>query len=295
MASQLSLKAPCTELKELKNLWFQLSSNTCNLKCKHCYLSCMPVTKPKFLGTDKIKAALEIAREENLSGIYLNGGEPLMHPEINNIIRMSLKITNVTILTNGLMLNDKKTRFLRQIEKDHDNEIVFRISLDHYIEEKNDDVRGRGSYRKTVSGIENLIRNGFNPIISAVNVWNEEEESFKSGFYNLFKKIGFEPEELNVKIIAPIKTGEFAKNFTAYEEDEIITMSDNSDKAFKEFDCTNSRVISENGVFTCPALVNDTRGKVGNSLEDYSKKFFLEPHTCSSCLTNKAGLFTNSW
>lgn len=255
----------------------------------------MPISKPRFLGLDKVKAALEVAKTENIKEIYLQGGEPLMHPDINNIIRMCLKMANVTILTNGLMLNDKKTRFLRQIEKDHDFELIFRVSLDHYIEEKNDDLRGRGSFRKALTGIENLIRNGFNPIVSAVNVWNEDEATFKSGFFNLFNKIHFEAEDINLKIIPPIKLGEFAKNYSQYDEDEIVTAELCDKMKHVQLDCSTSRVVTENGIYACPMLVNDSRGKVGNSMNDYARKFFLEPQACSTCSKNSTGTLNNNW
>ena len=209
MLTQLNFSAPSAELKDLNNLWFQLSNKTCNLKCKHCYLSCAPGGKPGFLSLEKVKKAIEESKNFNVEEIYLNGGEPLMHPDINNIIRLTLKITNVTILTNGLLINDKKARFLRQIENDHDYELIFRVSLDHYTEVKNDEIRGKGSFKKTISGISNLIRYGFNPIISVVNIWDEDKESLKAGFFELLSGLKIEPEEINLKIIPCIKLGEY--------------------------------------------------------------------------------------
>ena len=134
MQTQLSFKAPSIGLRGLNNLWIQLTTSACNLKCRHCYLSCMPSNKPRFLPLDKIKSAIEEAKKMQVEEIYLQGGEPLLHPDINNIIRLSLKLANVTILTNGLLINDKKARFLRQIEQDHDFEIIFRVGLEHYTE-----------------------------------------------------------------------------------------------------------------------------------------------------------------
>ena len=295
MQTQLSFKAPSIELRGLNNLWFQLSTSACNLKCKHCYLSCMPSNKPRFLPLDKIKSGIEEAKKLQLGEIYLNGGEPLMHPDINNIIRMSLKLANVTILTNGILINDKKARFLRQIEQDHDFEIIFRVALDHYTEAKNDEIRGKGSFKKTVAGINNLIRYGFNPIISVVNIWEEDESSLKNGFFELLSTLNFEADDINVKIIPPVKAGEYAKNFQAYDENEFVTQEELEKVDSSKFDCANSRVISENGVYVCPMLVNDPRGKVGNTLADSSKRFFLEPNICYTCQKNQVKIMNNNW
>jgi len=294
MFTQLSFKAPNVELKNLRNLWFHLTGLSCNLKCKHCYLGCFPNNKTRsFLTMDKIKTALEESKKFKIEEIYLTGGEPLLHPDINNIIRLTLKQANVTILTNATLINDKKARFLRHIEQDFDNELIFRVSLDHYTEEKNDEMRGKGSFKKIVNGIDNLIRYGFNPIISTVNIWNESESDLKQGFSNLLKKKGFEPDEINFKIISPLKIGEYSKNIQGYDENEYVT--DSNMKKTHSLDCYNTRVVTDNGIYACPALVNDPRGKVGTSLLNSSEKFFLEPGTCFTCQQNKTGLFNNNW
>lgn len=296
MQTQLNFKAPSVQLRNLNNLWFQLSNVSCNLKCKHCYLSCMPTSKNRFLPLDKIKNALEDSKKLKIQEIYLTGGEPLLHPDINNIIRMGLKHANVTIVSNGTQINDKKAKFLRQIEMDNDNEIIFRISIDHYLEEKNDEIRGKGIFKKAFTGVENLIRHGFNPIISAVNMWDEDEASFKEGFFALFRKINFEPDDINVKVIPPLKMGEYAKNYADYDDEhEIVTSEGIQEADTNRFDCATTRVITEKGVWSCPALVNDLRGKVGSTLLDSADKFFLETSACYTCQKHNKGIFNNNW
>lgn len=295
MLTQINFKAPHIKLENLNNLWFQLSNYTCNLKCRHCYLSCYQSIKSDFLPLDKIKTALEESKSYNIKEIYLTGGEPLLHPDINAIIRLTLKHTNVTILTNGILLNDKKARFLRQIEQNHDYELIFRVSLDHYTESKNDEIRGKGSFKKTISGINNLIRYGFNPIISVVNIWQEDKSKIKEGFFEILKGLGLEPDEINIKIIPAIKTGEYSKNFEKYNENDIVTCESLQKVDFTRFDCANSRVIADNGVYSCPALVNEPRGKLGKSLSDSSKNVFLETNTCYTCQKNGINIFNNNW
>jgi len=299
MLTQLKLQAPSTELKKLNNLWFLLTGFMCNLKCRHCYLNCSQTNKTRnILSLDKIKTTLESVKNEKtqeLQEIYLYGGEPFLHRDINNIIRQCLKYTNVTMVTNGTLINDKKAKFLRQIEQDHDYELIFRISLDHYTEALNDEVRGRGSFRKTMSGVENLVNYGFNPIIYAVNLWDEDENSLKEGFLRLLSKLDFQPTDINIKIIPPIKAGEFEKNYSSYQEDDIVTEEGIKKCNTSLFDCTNSRVVTDEGIYVCPALLNDPRGKVGNNLLEASKKFYLEPAICYSCQTSNKNLFTNNW
>lgn len=296
MATQLKFQAPSTELKKLNKLWFLLTGFTCNLNCRHCYLSCNQTNKSRnFLNTDKIKTTLEEAKKYQIDEIYLFGGEPLLHRDINNIIRQCLRHANVTILTNGTLINDKKARFLRQVEQDYDYELIFRVSLDHYIEALNDEIRGRGSFRKIMSGLGNLVNQGFNPIVSAVNTRNEDEEKLKEGFLKLLSKLDFQPTDINVKIIPLIKNGEYGKNYSSYEEDEIVTEENIKNCDTSRFDCANSRVVADDGIYACPALVNDPRGRTGKTLSDSSNRFYLEPQACYSCRTANKNMFTNNW
>jgi len=285
-------------MTNLNNLWFQITGFICNLKCKHCYLSCNSTNKTRnFLNLDKIRKTLDQVNKKTLEEIYLTGGEPLLHRDINNIIRYCIKYADVNIITNGTLINDKKARFLRQIEIDNDYEIIFRISLDHYKEQKNDDIRGKGSYRKTLSGIKSLINNGFNPVINAVNLWQEDESQFREGFFDFLSQFNFEPSEINLKITPPVKTGEFAKNFSVYNENDLVTVESlkKNNCSLKNFDCYNTRVITDDGVYACPALVNDPRGKTGETLADSANKFFLELNACFSCQQANKKLFNNEW
>ena len=267
------MSAPQVELKELNNLFFELCYKACNLKCKHCYIEKNPYKQEKdFIPLDKIKNALLQTRGENLSSIYLTGGEPLMHPDFNTILRMCLKFSNVTVMTNGVMINDKKARFLRKIDDENTNETIYRVSLDHFDELKNDEIRGRGSFRKALSAILNLAKYEFNPIISVCNYFCESREELFKGFYELFKKHGFEIEDINLKVMP------------YFEKDDREEFIEDFDFDKTKLDCSNSRILSINGVYSCPALSNDFRARCGSDMSNYSKRTFLDTRKCAKCI-----------
>ncbi|MBQ8847566.1 MAG: radical SAM protein [Candidatus Gastranaerophilales bacterium] len=276
---------PKVELIELQNLFFQLCTKTCNLKCKHCYIERNPYKNEEdFINLDKIKQALMHVKGKKLNSIYLTGGEPLMHPDFNQILRMCLKISNTTVMSNGVMINDKKARFLRKIDDESQFETIYRISLDSTNEIENDNLRGRGSFRKALCAIMSLIKYDFNPIISVVNYKNLSKEEIYEDFRDFFFKKGFELESINLKII-PF--------FSKTDETMQIEMVENIQ--IEKLDCYNSRVVSQNGIYSCPMLVNDYRARLGSALNNCSKINYLDCEKCSICTQTNQKVQVNDW
>lgn len=271
--------AAVVELKDLSNLFIELTAKNCNQRCKHCYLD-FPISKniKDFISIDKIKAAMEDTKFDNVGIIYLTGAEPMTHPEFNNILRLCLKRASVCICTNASLINEKKARFLKKVEEESSNEIIFKLSIDHYNEIKNDDVRGRGAYRQTLNAVRCLIRYNFNPIFSVVNYYHEDKKTLIFEFNKIFKKLGFETTDFNFQI------GEYY--------DKYKPSVDNFDIECGDFDCASGRILTEKGVYVCPFLANDHRGRMGNDFKDFSKKMYLETDFCLTCAKNKNKFFS---
>ena len=104
--------APIYNLKQLNNIFIELTAKNCNQRCKNCYIDLPSSTKiiKDFISIDRIKEAIEDTLNENLYCIYLTGAEPMLHPDFNTILRLCLKRCNVCICTNGSFLNEKKTK-----------------------------------------------------------------------------------------------------------------------------------------------------------------------------------------
>lgn len=275
--------APVVQLEELNNLFIELTAKNCNQRCKHCYID-FPISKKvkDFISIDKIKQALNDTAGEYIQCIYLTGAEPMTHPEFNSILRLCLKRSNVCICTNASFINEKKARFLKKVEDESSNEIIFKLSIDHYDEIKNDDIRGRGSYRQTVSALKSLIKYGFNPVFNIVNYYNEKPSTLIHEFDKLCKKIGFETTDFNFQV------NQYHNKFKPLLENEHMNINPNSD-------CVNGRVLTDKGVYVCPFLANDHRGRMGADFGDFSKKMYLETDFCLTCARNKNKLFAINW
>lgn len=271
------------ELTELNNLFIELSAKNCNQRCKHCYID-FPISKnvKDFISVDKIKQALFDTSKEKLQCIYLTGAEPMTHPEFNSILRLCLKRSNVCICTNATFINEKKARFLKKVEDEGNNEIIFKLSIDHYNEIKNDDIRGRGAYRQTITAIKSLIKYNFNPILNITNYYNEDKKVLIEQFKIICTKIGFSATDFNFQV------NEYYNKFKPITESSKFGETDN-------FDCKSGRVLTEKGIYVCPFLANDHRGRMGSNFKDYSKKMYLETNYCLTCSQNGHKMFGIKW
>ena len=94
-------QTPVCKLKELNNLFIELTSKNCNQHCRHCYID-FPLSKniKDFISVETIKNAITDTKAENIECIYLTGAEPMTHPDFNAILRLCLKRSNVCIFTN---------------------------------------------------------------------------------------------------------------------------------------------------------------------------------------------------
>lgn len=271
--------APVCKMKEFNNLFIELTEKNCNQRCKHCYID-FPLTKSvkDFISIDTIKEALNDTTNENLECIYLTGAEPMTHPDFNNILRLCLKRTNVCIFTNGSFINEKKARFLKRVEGESNFEIIFKLSIDHYNEIKSDDIRGRGTYRQTLYAVKSLIKYGFNPILCITDYYNEGRETLIAEFKKVCAKIGFEAKDNNFKI-------------NLWHDNNSKFESEDTNFNWQTLDCEYGRILTAKGIYTCPFLANDHRGRSGSTFKDFSRKNTLETNYCLTCIKNQEELF----
>lgn len=280
--SNTIIKAPCVNLSKLEEVYIEMTAHNCNLSCKYCYIDFKDKKVKDYIPIEKVRQNLQFLNKKDLQYIHLTGAEPMLHPEFNQILRLCLKYSSVVVHTNALNINDKKARFLRKVEEENNlgNEIIFMISIDHYIEKENDLLRGRGSFRKAVHAIQSLIKYDFNPIMAIVNHNNIDDNEIKENFKKLCSSFDFETSDINFKIVPLLD-----KNSTGEIPNDI-----NYDNL--NLECTNSRTLTINGVFLCPLLSTDNRGKCGSDFSDYSKKSYIETSYCPQCIAHNKYIFS---
>ncbi len=169
--NRINLRKTVSFSKNSTNVFFHILTQ-CNLTCRHCYIN--PDQHGKgIVPLSTIEAWLRVfsKKKEEVNVIFL-GGEPTLHPDLSAAIKKAreLGFGSVTVDTNGYLFND----ILDRVNPDEVE--YFSFSLDGPDPETNDPVRGKGSFKRCVSGIHRAISKGFHAsLIYTVSLANINE------------------------------------------------------------------------------------------------------------------------
>ena len=137
-------------------------THECNLRCKHC-LNNSGNKIPNQLNDDEIFNLIIEFSKAGMQEIRFTGGEPLVHNKIYEFISLAHKLGMYTSIgTNGTLINIEEAKKLKLAGL---NKAI--VSIDG-TEVTHDNIRGKGSYKKTILGINNLEDNGIQVRINSV-------------------------------------------------------------------------------------------------------------------------------
>lgn len=272
---------PLVHLSSLDTLWFQVGGTLCNLTCTHCFISCSPTNHTHELMTlEQIRPYLDEAVELGVKEYYFTGGEPFINKEMEEIIRETLRLGPVTVLTNGLLLDPARCDRLAALASDSEYSFDVRISLDGYNAETNDAIRGEGTFDRIVTGIENAAAVGINPVLTVTEVHQANgTNDGRRRFLQLLADIGIDHPRL--KILPVFKLGAEAERTGAYEGWE--TLERGAAETWDHLQCSSCRMVTDLGVWVCPILVNEPSGRMGEHLADTLDGFPLSHPACWTC------------
>jgi SynChlorMet cassette radical SAM/SPASM protein ScmF len=159
------------------NALYLYLAGTCNLFCSHCWISPIPAGREKsdpFLKVEYVRRAIREAKPLGLSSVKLTGGEPLLHPQFRELIRLiGEEGIRIMIETNGTLIDDDLAVFLKGAPQ-----VSFiSVSLDGVTAEAHETIRGvPGSHEQTLAGIRSLVKTGFKPqIICSLHRGNKDQ------------------------------------------------------------------------------------------------------------------------
>nr|XP_020497261.1 molybdenum cofactor biosynthesis protein 1-like [Labrus bergylta] len=135
----------------------------CNLRCQYC----MPeegvklTPRAQLLSTSEVLTLARLFVQEGVEKIRLTGGEPLIRPDVLEIIAELRKLEGlrtIAVTTNGMNL----AKLLPKL-KDAGLDLI-NISLDSLVPAKFEFIVRRKGFHKVMEGIDKAIEMGYNPV-----------------------------------------------------------------------------------------------------------------------------------
>ena len=230
----------------------------------------------------EIEPYLEEGVRLGVKEYYFTGGEPFLNPEMEAILARTLEYGPATVLTNGLLLDPVRCGRLAALAASSDYSLDFRVSMDGYDAESNDPIRGEGTFERILAGIRNLYRAGVNPVITVTEV--HDANASREGrlrFFELLRELGIDKPRL--KMLPVFRIGAEAERGGAYESWQRLREGDTPPDGWSHLQCSSCRMVTDQGVWVCPILVNEPDGKMGETLRDTLGSFEMDHPACWTC------------
>ncbi len=140
-----------------RRLWLYTNFH-CNLACDYCCVSSSPTVDPRVLGVDTVAGLVAEAVTAGAVEVLVTGGEPLMHPAIDEVVRICADAAPTVVLTNAMLFRGSRLRVLEAMPRDG---LTLQVSLDSATPDLHDAHRGAGTWSRAIEGIRTARSLGF--------------------------------------------------------------------------------------------------------------------------------------
>lgn len=283
-------------LSRPQTLWFN-TGTLCNIECAGCYIESSPQNdRLVYLTLPEVTSFLDQldTRSWPVHEIGFTGGEPFMNPAMIDMTQAALaRGYDVLILTNAMrpMMRPAVQLGLKSLIAEYPDKLTLRVSLDHYSPEKNDEIRGTGSFDSALDGLRWLRDQGARISLAGRTLWTETEAGMRAGFGALIAREGLkvDPQDPGQLVLFP-------------EMDETVPVPeittacwDILGKSPDSVMCASSRMVVRRkgadrpSVLACTLLPYDPRFDMGSTLEQAEADVALNhPHCAKFCVLGGA-------
>jgi sulfatase maturation enzyme AslB (radical SAM superfamily) len=285
--------APRVALGSLDTVWIQLAGTLCNIACRHCFIACGPQEdRVPMMTSDAVRRTLAEGRALGVREYYFTGGEPMLHPDFWSLCEETLRDAPLTVLTNGLLVDDGAARRARAIFDAAAYSFDLRISLDGMTEAQNDPVRGRGTFAGITEALRKLAAVGLSPTITVVQHETEMgADAARAAFLAFARTLGF--QRPRIKFMPLLRIGREPRRTRDYDGDELDCLQHELLPGVEDnLVCATSRLVAPGGVFTCPILLDAPDARLGATLAESMTPIALRWAACRTCVAD--GLSCNT-
>ena len=218
--------------------WVNIAiTSICNFNCRWCY-SDSSSKKAELMPLDVYANILSILKRSGVRQITLGGGEPLLHPDFVQMVKMSIDygfITNIN--TNAYFLDYNLIQILSE-----SNVSQIAIDIESIFSMEHDEIRGKiGSFEKAMRAIEELVDRNMNVVIQTV-LTNKNSDRVLDVFRMAKKK-----NVLKFRVLDLLPVGRAANLFSEVPRDLNRCMGKICDEAAN---LNVKRIVSYDPVFT---------------------------------------------
>jgi MoaA/NifB/PqqE/SkfB family radical SAM enzyme len=277
-------EGPLLPFRSLDTVWVQITGTLCNIACRHCFVSAGPKSESiPVMSRGQVESAIAEACALGARDAYFTGGEPFLHPEIRPIVEFTLERMPLTILTNGILIDEPLAAWIGERFASSRYSFDLRVSLDGATEATNDRVRGHGVYRQVMEALRRLARAGVSPVVTVV----EHEESLQTAdarveLTETLRAAGI--GRPRVKFLPLLRLGREEGRSRGYRDGERLGEDSIAPEVEETLMCATSRTMTAHGAFTCPILVEREDARLGSTLREAGRAIHLRWPACHTCV-----------
>jgi len=131
-------------------LWLY-SNFHCNLACTYCCAASSPQADARLMSVETAASAAEQFAEQGGRELLITGGEPFLHPGLDEFVARTATHVPATLLTNAMVFErGRRRQVLESFDRDR---VTLQISLDSAGPGLHDRQRGAGSHVRALDGI----------------------------------------------------------------------------------------------------------------------------------------------
>lgn len=92
-----------------------MPTSRCNLQCPYCYTNAVCGSKFSIMGEECIESVADAINRLEISGIHIEGGEPLLYPKLLDLVCKIREKDKIVIVTNGYLLTEQLIKELLKV------------------------------------------------------------------------------------------------------------------------------------------------------------------------------------
>ena len=199
-------------------------TTACNYKCIYCFNEGEANKEVRVQSIDRLKKIIHVAREFGINSIKLTGGEPLLYPNVEELLDFMQRedIGYYDFTTNISLLTENKIDMLNKY-----NVSSLTLSLNTLEKNKYNYLSGTNNYNLVMYNLQNVLKK-FNGKIR-INCIVFDENYNKEDYFNILKLC--KTNNIGLRFVEPSKVDGYPITYTKEKFNELLSeLRDESNK-----------------------------------------------------------------